>query len=163
MKPRLHTFGSALRRPRPLDALAAALVVIAAAGCAQTADDTQAALFPESWRYADDASPVTASTGMVVTTDEYASDVGVEVLRAGGNAVDAAVAVQFALAVVNPEAGNIGGGGFMVLRTAAGETAMAHKAELDPPPQYRSFYLWVTPQRNSIFARLIGLHRRVAL
>jgi gamma-glutamyltranspeptidase/glutathione hydrolase len=61
---------------------------------------------------------------MVATTDRYATEVGVAVMREGGNAIDAAVAVSFALAVVNPEAGNIGGGGYLVLRMADG-TALA--------------------------------------
>ena len=60
---------------------------------------------------------------MVATTDAYSTEVGVEVLRSGGNAVDATVAAFFALAVVNPEAGNIGGGSYVVLRTAGGEAA----------------------------------------
>jgi len=60
---------------------------------------------------------------MVASTDRYATRVGVDVLEAGGNAVDASVAVAFALAVVNPEAGNLGGSGFMLIRGADGTTA----------------------------------------
>jgi len=58
---------------------------------------------------------------MVVSTCSYASIVGVEVLKKGGNAIDAAVAVGFALAVTYPSAGNIGGGGFMVIHLADGK------------------------------------------
>lgn len=66
---------------------------------------------------------------MVVTTDRYATRVGIEVLQDGGNAVDAAVAVSFALAVVNPEAGNLGGGGFLLARTADGDlTALDYRS-----------------------------------
>jgi gamma-glutamyltranspeptidase/glutathione hydrolase len=78
---------------------------------------------------------------MVVTTDSLASQVGVDVLRAGGNAVDAAIAVQFALAVVNPEAGNIGGGGFMVVRLADGSTAALDFREKAPLAASRDMYL----------------------
>jgi gamma-glutamyltranspeptidase/glutathione hydrolase len=78
---------------------------------------------------------------MVVSTDAYASDVGVRILRAGGNAVDAAVATSFALAVVNPEAGNIGGGGFMVIRFADGSTASLDYRERAPLAASRDMYL----------------------
>jgi gamma-glutamyltranspeptidase/glutathione hydrolase len=78
---------------------------------------------------------------MVVTTDELASQVGVDVMAAGGNAVDAAIAVQFALAVVNPEAGNIGGGGFMVVRMADGTAAALDFREKAPLAATRDMYL----------------------
>ncbi len=78
---------------------------------------------------------------MVVTTDELASRVGVDVMKAGGNAVDAAVAVQFALAVVNPEAGNIGGGGFMVVRLADNTAAALDFREKAPLAATRDMYL----------------------
>src|SRR3954454_8344075 len=65
--------------------------------------------------------PVHGKRVMVATVHEEASRVGVALLRSGGNAVDAAVGVGFALAVVHPAAGNIGGGGFMLYRTASGE------------------------------------------
>lgn len=71
------------------------------------------------------AQTVTASSGMVVTDEELATHAGVEVLRQGGNAVDAAVAVGFALAVTFPNAGNIGGGGFMLIRLADGNRIIA--------------------------------------
>lgn len=92
------------------------------------------------WRYGSQ-SPVVADSGMVVTTDAFASRVGVDVLRAGGNAVDAAIAVSFALAVVNPEAGNIGGGGFMVVRMADGAVAALDYREKAPGAATRDMFL----------------------
>ena len=64
------------------------------------------------------AQPTRAKQGMVVSQNFMASQVGVEVLWAGGNAIDAAVATAFALAVTHPAAGNIGGGGFLLVRAA---------------------------------------------
>jgi len=98
-------------------------------------------LFPAGWQLSADRSPVTAANGVVVSTDQLASQVGVDILQSGGNAVDAAVAVQFALAAVNPEAGNIGGGGFMVLHTADGGSAALDFREKAPAAATRDMYL----------------------
>ena len=103
--------------------------------------DNAASNWPSGWRYSPEQTAVTGSAGMVVTTDSIATQVGVDVLAAGGNAVDAAVAVAFALAVVNPEAGNIGGGGFMVMRTASGETAALDFREKAPIAATRDMFL----------------------
>ncbi|RJS93087.1 gamma-glutamyltransferase [Salinisphaera sp. Q1T1-3] len=99
------------------------------AGIASSALDVTA---PPTTRAAlEKASPVTASHAMVVTAQHLATQVGVKVLRDGGNAVDAAVAVGYALAVVHPCCGNIGGGGFMVVHLAADEGKPARDLFLD--------------------------------
>src|SRR5690606_10570728 len=79
--------------------------------------------------------------GAVVTAHPLASQVGVDILKKGGNAVDAAIAVKFALAVVYPNAGNIGGGGFMVYRSSTGESAALDFREKAPEKAYRDMYL----------------------
>ena len=77
----------------------------------------------------------------MVSPHPLASEIGLEVLREGGNAIDAAVAVQFAIAVVYPRAGNIGGGGFMVIRTADGKAAALDYREKAPLAASRDMYL----------------------
>ena len=79
--------------------------------------------------------------GMVVSAHPSASKVGLDILKKGGNAIDAAVAVQFALAVVYPNAGNIGGGGFLVYRSKSGETAALDYREKAPSHASREMYL----------------------
>ena len=79
--------------------------------------------------------------GLVVSAHPEASRVGLEILKKGGNAIDAAVAVQFALAVVYPNAGNIGGGGFLVYRSSKGEVAALDYREKAPAGASRNMYL----------------------
>ncbi|MBI2429622.1 MAG: gamma-glutamyltransferase [Ignavibacteriales bacterium] len=85
--------------------------------------------------------PVKAKHGMVVSADPLASKVGVEILKQGGNAVDAAVAVGFALAVTYPAAGNIGGGGFMNIRLADGRCFAIDYREKAPGKAHRDMFL----------------------
>ncbi len=91
--------------------------------------------------FAASPEPVKAEHGMVVTAQHLASDVGVEVLKKGGNAVDAAVAVGYALAVVYPTAGNIGGGGFMTIRMKDGKTTFLDFRERAPLASTKTMYL----------------------
>ncbi|MCG5481627.1 MAG: gamma-glutamyltransferase [Ensifer alkalisoli] len=96
---------------------------------------------PPQTGWAASPAPVEAEHGMVVTAQHLASDVGVEVLKKGGNAVDAAVAVGYALAVVYPTAGNIGGGGFMTIRFKDGRTTFLDFRERAPLAATKSMYL----------------------
>ncbi len=84
---------------------------------------------------------IRASHGMVATDEELGSEAGVAILKRGGNAVDAAVAVAFALAVVEPAAGNIGGGGFMLIRLADGKTTFLDYREVAPAKATRDMYI----------------------
>ena len=87
------------------------------------------------------AQPVRAKNGMVVSVEPHATEVGVKILQAGGNAVDAAVAVGLTLAVTHPSAGNLGGGGFMLVRLADGRTAFLDFRERAPAAAARNMYL----------------------
>jgi len=87
------------------------------------------------------AAPVRGQHGMVASQHEIASRIGVEVMKKGGNAVDAAIAVGIALAVVYPEAGNIGGGGFMLIRKSNGEAHAIDYREMAPKAATRNVFL----------------------
>ncbi len=85
--------------------------------------------------------PVRAKHGIVASTSQIASQVGVDVMKRGGNAVDAAIAVAFALAVTYPAAGNLGGGGFMMIRLKDGKTTAVDYREMAPAAATRNIYL----------------------
>src|ERR1700675_4255996 len=110
--------------------------------------------------------PVHAPHAIVVSVHELASRVGVEVMQAGGNAVDAAVATGFALAVVHPAAGNIGGGGFMLIRMADGKAHFLDYREMAPAAATRDMYLDahsnVIPGASEIGYKAIGVPGSVA-
>jgi len=91
--------------------------------------------------FAASQAPVAAENGMVVTAQHLATHVGVDVLKSGGNAVDAAVAVGYALAVVYPAAGNLGGGGFMTIQLADGRKTFLDFREKAPLAATADMYL----------------------
>src|SRR5438132_2042337 len=98
-------------------------------------------LIAEGWPLPERVRPVAAEHAIVVSSHQVASEVGVDVLRRGGNAVDAAVAVGFALAVVHPVAGNIGGGGFMIIRRRDGTVRALDYREAAPERASRDMYV----------------------
>lgn len=100
-----------------------------------------AALLCGSAAHAISASPAEGKNGMVSSGHHLATEIGAEVLRKGGNAIDAAVAVGYALSVAMPNAGNIGGGGFMVVRMADGRETMIDFREAAPLAATRDMYL----------------------
>jgi gamma-glutamyltranspeptidase / glutathione hydrolase len=110
--------------------------------------------------------PVHAQHGMVVSVHELASRAGVEMMQAGGNAVDAAVATGFALAVVHPAAGNLGGGGFMLIRMADGATHFIDYRETAPAAAKPDMYLDekgnVIPDASTIGYKSIAVPGSVA-
>ena len=145
--------------------LAAVLAALAQGALAQAAPATTGTV-----HYDLDASifhPVHAAHGMVSSASALATDIGVDVLRRGGNAVDAAVAVGFALSVALPNAGNIGGGGFMVLHDGkTGKDTAIDFREMAPAAATRNMYLDangnVVPDKSLFTQAAIGVPGTVA-
>jgi gamma-glutamyltranspeptidase/glutathione hydrolase len=111
-------------------------------------------------------APVQAQHAMVVSVQHDASDAGLQMLQAGGNAVDAAVATGFALAVVHPAAGNLGGGGFMMLRLANGQAHFLDFREMAPRRASANMYLdskgEVLPEASTVGYLSVGVPGSVA-
>jgi len=117
---------------------AAGLLAAVSFAAAQTAPPAPAPIITNAARFL----PVVARNGMVASQEKLATRVGVEILKTGGNAVDAAVAVGFALAVTHPQAGNLGGGGFMLVHLAArNETIAIDYRETAPAAATREMFL----------------------
>jgi gamma-glutamyltranspeptidase/glutathione hydrolase len=127
--------------------------------------ERRAPAFPGEWRFRPGERATTAPRAMIASNSRAASEAGVEILRAGGNAVDAAAAVGFALAVTYPTAGNIGGGGFMVIRLADGRAAAIDYRETAPAAATRNMFLDSLGQptdRSRIGHQAVGVPGAVA-
>jgi gamma-glutamyltranspeptidase/glutathione hydrolase len=119
------------------------LLILISSGCAGHSGRPTALVSDRigtEWPYRGKARVTTAPRAMVVSGSPIASEVGREILRRGGTAIDAAVAVGFALAVVHPEAGNIGGGGFMIIRPRDGQVYALDYRETAPGSAGRDMY-----------------------
>ena len=128
--------------------LALILLSPACAGRVRAPGSTPAGGIAPTWAFSGKARVITASQALVVSGSPIASEIGTDILRQGGNAVDAAVAVGFALAVVHPEAGNIGGGGFMVIRLADGRVQTLDYRETAPGRATRDMYVPAGPEAS---------------
>src|SRR6058998_2699172 len=120
---------------------AATAVQPTARGARADAVVTGRPIIPEAWSLAGKAVAVSGRRAMVVSGHPLASEVGIEIIKQGGNAIDAAVGVGFALTVVLPEAGNIGGGGFIVYRDTTGRVSALDYREMAPGKATRNMYV----------------------
>jgi gamma-glutamyltranspeptidase/glutathione hydrolase len=106
------------------------------------------ATFPATWTYPAGSRAIFAPHAMVASDNRIAAEVGTEIMRHGGNAIDAAVATGFALAVAFPEAGNLGGGGYMVIRMADGRVAAIDYREAAPLAATHDMYVGANGKLN---------------
>ena len=175
-RPRGTGAGTGIGTSRAAAGLAALAAAALAAGCSPQASPPGSGPgpdFPDGWAFPADVGADTARRGMVVTADSLASAAGLQVLREGGNAVDAAVAVHFTLAVTHPRAGNVGGGGFLVYRGPDGTEAALDFREEAPSGATEDMFLdedgnvtdasWTGPLAAGVPGSVAGMaeaHRR---
>jgi gamma-glutamyltranspeptidase/glutathione hydrolase len=140
---------------RPLRAAWRVVVLALLLPASSLAAQTPSVL-PPTWKHTGRARVLESANTMVTSGSPIASAVGRDIMQAGGNAIDAAVAVGFALAVTHPEAGNIGGGGFMVIRLADGTVRTLDYRETAPAAATRDMYLDAQgePTDRSIYGHL---------
>ena len=142
--------------------LFAAVFAVPITSNAQAVEYRERAVTSDSWP----KSAVRAAHGMVASDEELGSRAGVEILQKGGNAIDAAVATGFALAVVEPAAGNIGGGGFMLVRLSDGRTNFFDYREVAPGKATRDMYLdtngKLIPEASTVGYRSVAVPGTVA-
>ena len=144
--------------------LATVLVLLLLPGCTHRSEvgvGPMSGVAP-AWSQLGKARVINAPKAMVVSGSPIASLVGLDVLRRGGNAVDAAVAIGFALAVVHPEAGNIGGGGFMIIRSRDGRLQALDYRETAPSHASRDMYRAAGPEASVTGALAAGVPGAVA-
>jgi len=133
--------GTIATMPATLAIAGAAAVVLSGQQPTARPGNVELTTFPAEWTYRPGGEAPFAGHGMVASNCALATEAGVEILKAGGTAVDAAVTVGFALAVAYPEAGNIGGGGYAVLRMADGRTAALDYRETAPAAASRNMFI----------------------
>ena len=153
-----HTIGFAVINNREAGMRGTKMVVAALTTAAILTTGTLSAQQSAIYSNRDLIHPVYAANGMVASQEALATEIGVEVLKNGGNAIDAAVSVAFALAVTLPRAGNLGGGGFMIVHSAeSGETVAIDYREMSGGAAFRDMYLDDQGEADKQKSRFSGL------